>query len=41
MFYVILTGDEAPSRARPFQTQQRAEHHALIELDFRHPTTEQ
>lgn len=29
MFYVILTGDEAPSRARPFQTQQQAEHHAM------------
>lgn len=29
MFYVILTGDEAPSRARPFQTQQQAEHAAM------------
>lgn len=29
MFYVILTGDEAPSRARPFQTQQQAEHYAM------------
>lgn len=29
MFYVILTRDEAPSRARPFQTQQQAEHHAM------------
>ena len=29
MFYVILTGDEAPTRARPFQTQQQAEHYAM------------